>query len=116
MLGAQQSILLKNCLESDNPVDLELAVEIFEFQSEYITQHGASCLDDIMNSMMKNAPAMQSQEMQMEMMQRVPGVLNLVISDEAFHKYGVEEEDLVKFLRQPGAIENHKLKVAMQKL
>lgn len=65
---------------------------------------------------MKNAPAMQTQEMQMEMMQRIPGVLNLVISDEAFDKFHVEEEDLVKFLRLPGNIENHKLKAAMQKL
>lgn len=34
----------------------------------------------------------------MEMMQRVPALLNLVISDEAHEAYGVEEEDLVKFL------------------
>lgn len=57
-----------------------------------------------------------NQEMQMEMMQRIPALLNLVISDEAQKEFGVEEEDLVTFLQNPANLKDSRLMEVMQQL
>lgn len=97
MLGAQQSVLLKNSLDSKVTVQVALAIDIFNFQTEYIKTN-PQVIEAIAQTLMSNPIAMSSQEGQMEMMQRVPALLNLFISDEAYDKFEVEEEDLVTFL------------------
>lgn len=75
-------------------------MDIFKFQTEFI-KGNPQVIEAIAQTLMSNPMAMTSQEGQMEMMQRVPAILNLFISDEAFDKFEVEEEDLVTFLQNP---------------
>ena len=104
--------ILRNSLDSKVTVQTALAVDIFTFQTEYIKTN-PQVIEAIAQTLMSNPMAMSSQEGQMEMMQRVPALLNLFISDEAFDKFEVEEEDLVTFLQKPENLRDPSLQKAM---
>jgi len=115
MLGAQQSVLLKNSLDCKVDVKTALAVDIFRFQTDFIKSN-PQVIEAIAQTLMSNPMAMTSQEAQMEMMQRVPAILNLFISDEAYEKFEVEEEDLVTFLQNPENLRDLDLQKVMTEL